>query len=174
MIIKKISSGFLILNFLVFFTYQYYFFHYCSKAGKIDIEISPKKNNCEFCTIHFENPYENKNTPKSLNEQHSCCSRQKTTHNDTYYFFESQSQPKSFSANCCILFFITLKLEYNFIEKFRVFNYSIAYLWEIYVKDLIINIENSFLLVFSDQIILPTKEFLSNLLATIYFTSLVR
>lgn len=174
MLIKKIIRGFLILNFLVFFTYQYCFFHYCNKAGKIEIEISPKKNNCEFCTIHFENPCENKNTPKSLNEQHSCCSRQKTSHNNTYYFFESQSQHKSFSENCCILFFITLKLEYNFIEKFRVINYSIAYLWEIYDNDLIINIVNSFLFFVSNQISLPTKEFLSKLLATIYFTSLVR
>lgn len=174
---KKILISLYIGYLLLVFISPFYFIHHCLSEQQTEIVVNLGQGLTEQC--HFcSHPDLTKNhIEKPEMEEHSCCEQSRKSGK-----FEQETFPQNtvihkshngLTSQCCSYSVINLDIDYFSLEKIKEINplnFLVIYL---NLRELVDNPTEPLYLELPRQVRLPSKEFLSKLLSTIYFTSLV-
>lgn len=175
---KKIAISFYVGYLLLVFLNPSYFVHHCLKEQKTEIIKNLKEkldDGCPSCAgKHLAEDYKK----GFKTDEHSCCEQSHTSDKldnlPIPYNNYTHVSHHTFNSECCSFSVVQLNLEYITPEKITGVNLLNFVVSDINFKELIANLFKPLYSKISLQIRLPSKEFLSKLLATIYFTSLAR
>lgn len=174
---KKITISLYIVYLLLVFLSPSYIIHRCLSEQKTEIVKNLNEEfgeECQYCshTAPTANYLE-----KSKTGEHSCCEQSERSSTISQEFLPknvaTHKSHNGLTSQCCSYSIINVAIDYFSPEKIKEvypLNFLVAY---VSLQRLVDNSANVLYLELPRQIRLPAKEFLSKLLTTIYFASLV-